>query len=59
MKIQYHGISAVDIAGHDGVEPGDVVDVPAELGEALLANGQWSAAKKTTTTESAAAEKES
>lgn len=39
MKIKFCGVSAVDIAGHDGVEPGDVVDVPEELAERLLFAG--------------------
>ncbi len=58
MKIKYGGLSAVDIDGHDGVEPGDVVDVPGDLAERLCANGQWQPVKKNTT-EPADAGKES
>ena len=39
MKIQFNGSSAVDIDGHDGVEPGAVVDVPDALAAQLLAAG--------------------
>ena len=39
MKIQYNGTSAVDIPGHDGVEPGQVVDVDDEVGQSLLLAG--------------------
>lgn len=39
MKIQFHGDSAVDIPGIDGVQPGQVVDVPDEVGESLLLAG--------------------
>lgn len=39
MKIQFHGTSAVDIPGHDNVEPGAVVDVTDEVGASLLAAG--------------------
>lgn len=39
MKIQYYGTSAVDIHGHDNVQPGDVIDVADEVGASLLAAG--------------------
>lgn len=39
MKLQYKGTSAVDIATHDNVQPGDVIKVADELGEALLRAG--------------------
>ncbi len=39
MKIQYHGTSAVDVPGHDDVQPGDVIEVPDEIGESLLGAG--------------------
>ena len=39
MKIQFHGTSAVDVPGHDNVQPGDVIDVPDEVGASLLAAG--------------------
>ena len=39
MKIQFHGTSAVDIPGHDDVQPGQVVDVTDEVGSSLLAAG--------------------
>jgi hypothetical protein len=48
VKIKYTGISAVDIDGHDNVAPGDVVDVPTELADRLLDNGQWSKTGKPT-----------
>lgn len=39
MKIQYHGTSAVDVPGHDNVQPGDVIEVADEVGASLLAAG--------------------
>ena len=39
MKIQFHGTSAVDVPGHDDVQPGDVIDVADEVGASLLAAG--------------------
>lgn len=39
MKIQFNGSSAVDVPGHDGVEPGQVIDVADEVGVSLLAAG--------------------
>jgi len=39
MKLTYRGTSPVDIAGHDDVQPGAVVDVPTEQGNALLLAG--------------------
>lgn len=39
MKVHYQGTSPVDIAGHDDVQPGAVVDVPTEQGNALLLAG--------------------
>ena len=39
MKVRYQGTSAVDIAGHNDVQPGAVVDVPTEQGTALLLAG--------------------
>jgi len=39
MKIQYHGTSAVDVPGHDNVQPGDVIDVTDEVGASLLGAG--------------------
>lgn len=39
MKVTFHGSSAVDIAGHDGVEPGATVEVSDEVGEQLLLAG--------------------
>ena len=58
VKIKYQGIGAVDIDGHDGVNPGDTVDVSDELAARLCANGDWTVAKKNTT-EPADAGKES
>lgn len=39
MKIQYNGASAVDVPGHDDVQPGAVIDVADEVGASLLAAG--------------------
>lgn len=39
MKVRYQGTSPVDIAGHFDVQPGAVVDVPTEQGNALLLAG--------------------
>lgn len=39
MKIQYNGTSAVDIPGHDEVQPGQVVEVDDAVGESLLLAG--------------------
>lgn len=39
MRLKYQGDAAVDIAVRDGVEPGEVVDVPDELAERLLFAG--------------------
>ena len=39
MLIRYHGSFAVDIPGHDDVEPDQVVDVPEEVAETLLDAG--------------------
>ena len=39
MKVQYHGTDAVDVPGHDNVQPGDVIDVADEVGTSLLAAG--------------------
>lgn len=58
MKVKYSGISAVDIPGFDGVEPGDVIEVADDLGALLCGNGQWSQVKKSTP-EAAPAVKES
>lgn len=74
MKLQYHGMSPVDIAGHENVQPGDVVDVDKDLAASLLLAGcsidddgnvtpadppLWAAVKKSTTTDPADAGKES
>ena len=74
MKIQFNGDSAVDIPGIDGVDPGQVVEVPQHVGESLLLAGAtfaddgtpipavdplWSLpAKKSTTPDPATAVKE-
>lgn len=64
MKIRYNGPFAVDIKGHDNVQPGQTVDVSDELGASLLLAGcsvvdgkpiapaspVWSRAGKTATT---------
>lgn len=39
MKIKFNGDSPVDIPGVDGVQPGQVVDLPAEVAESLLLAG--------------------
>jgi len=39
MKITYCGFSPVDIDGHDGVEPGQTVDVLDAVGASLLTAG--------------------
>jgi hypothetical protein len=39
MKIQYHGDHSVDVPGHEGVQPGAVIDVPDDVGVSLLAAG--------------------
>jgi hypothetical protein len=39
MKIRYLGTSAVDVYGHDGVEHGQVIDVPADVAHSLLLAG--------------------
>ena len=39
MKIQHHGTDAVDVPGHDAVQPGAVIEVPDEVGASLLAAG--------------------
>lgn len=39
MKVRFNGVSPVDIAGHDNVQPGDVVDVTDAHGAALLRAG--------------------
>lgn len=39
MRITFNGSSAVDIEGHDNVEPGATVEVSDELGECLLMAG--------------------
>lgn len=39
MKIQYRGADAVDIPGHDDVQPGQVVEVTDAVGTSLLAAG--------------------
>ncbi|MDO8391060.1 MAG: hypothetical protein Q7V57_11270 [Actinomycetota bacterium] len=39
MKIRYNGTSAVDIPGHDDVQPGQAVDVDDLVGESLLLAG--------------------
>jgi hypothetical protein len=47
MKIQYCGSDAVDIPGHDDVQPGQVVEVADEVGASLLAAGSSFAADGT------------
>lgn len=49
MKIQFHGDSAVDIPGVDGVQPGQVVEVADPVGESLLLAGATFAADGTPT----------
>ena len=39
MKIQFNGSGAVDVPGHDDVQPGAVIDVDDDTGRSLLAAG--------------------
>lgn len=39
MKITYNGSDAVDVPGHDDVQPGQTIDVTDEVGASLLAAG--------------------
>lgn len=50
MKIKYSGPFAVDIPGHDNVEPGQTVDVSDELAASLLAASVWTRTGKPATT---------
>lgn len=39
MKLQYNGTFPVDIPGREGVNPGDVIDLPDDLAASLLLAG--------------------